>query len=236
MDSKANADVRKMAVRANRSSVSLNTDQLYEPFPYARSNAVAKSALNVTKPSDPDPAPPALPPANHKGGATRLPVQLGCVTSKLPSVSMLSCDCPAVMSTSAAATANQFSLYTDRMTHQMLTSQSIGSHSSGDQSTDQLLTPALYLRERWLNRLQFLCTCVGHSTALGNLWRFPWMCYRHGGGSFVFAYLITAFSVAMPLLMIELSLGQYAAMNPIHLFQHLTPILQGTLNSCAHFD
>jgi SNF family Na+-dependent transporter len=63
-------------------------------------------------------------------------------------------------------------------------------------------------RDRWLNRFVFILAASGSCIGLGNIWKFPYLCFKHGGVTFIIAYLIALVAIGIPMLILELTLGQ----------------------------
>ena len=62
--------------------------------------------------------------------------------------------------------------------------------------------------EQWSSRLGFLLAAIGAAVGLGNIWRFPAVVGQNGGGAYLVPYLVAAFAFAIPLMILEISVGR----------------------------
>nr|XP_054754520.1 sodium-dependent noradrenaline transporter-like [Lytechinus pictus] len=86
-------------------------------------------------------------------------------------------------------------------------------------------------REGWGKKLDFLLVCIGYAVGLGNIWRFPYLCYTHGGGVFLIPYFLMLFLAGMPLMFLELAFGQYGGEGPITIWK-ACPLFAGESMQC----
>ncbi|MFO7811121.1 MAG: sodium-dependent transporter [Candidatus Delongbacteria bacterium] len=64
------------------------------------------------------------------------------------------------------------------------------------------------VRDRWSSRHLFIFAAVGSAVGLGNVWKFPYLAYKYGGGAFLIPYLTALIALGIPILMIEFAIGQ----------------------------
>ena len=82
-------------------------------------------------------------------------------------------------------------------------------------------------RETWGSTVSFILACIGYAVGLGNIWRFPYLAYKSGGGAFLVPYFVMLVLCGIPLLYMELAVGQYTRRGPIGALGKLCPILKG---------
>lgn len=88
-------------------------------------------------------------------------------------------------------------------------------------------------RITWDSNIDFLLSIIGFAVDLANVWRFPYLCYKNGGGAFLIPYVLMLIFGAMPLFYMEVILGQYNRQGPISLWR-ICPIFKG-VGYCAVF-
>ena len=82
-------------------------------------------------------------------------------------------------------------------------------------------------RDRWNSRTAFILASIGSAIGLGNFLRFPYLVYKHGGVIFFVPYFIALLTVGIPMLLLELSLGQKFQRGNIGVFKSISPRAAG---------
>ena len=62
--------------------------------------------------------------------------------------------------------------------------------------------------EQWSGRAGFILAAIGAAVGLGNIWRFPAVVGQNGGGAYLVPYLFAAVLFAVPLMILEISVGR----------------------------
>uniref|UniRef100_A0A4W3GGD9 Transporter n=1 Tax=Callorhinchus milii TaxID=7868 RepID=A0A4W3GGD9_CALMI len=89
-------------------------------------------------------------------------------------------------------------------------------------------------RPAWNSKLQYILAQVGFSVGLGNVWRFPYLCQKNGGGAYLVPYLILLIIIGIPLFFLELAVGQRIRRGSIGVWNYVSPRLGGIgFSSCV---
>ncbi|XP_041113130.1 sodium-dependent neutral amino acid transporter B(0)AT2-like [Polyodon spathula] len=82
-------------------------------------------------------------------------------------------------------------------------------------------------RPAWNSKLQYILAQVGFSVGLGNVWRFPYLCQKNGGGAYLVPYFILLVVIGIPLFFLELAVGQRIRRGSIGVWNYISPRLGG---------
>ncbi|CAD5221262.1 unnamed protein product [Bursaphelenchus xylophilus] len=89
------------------------------------------------------------------------------------------------------------------------------------------LEPAGPEREQWAGKVDFLLSVIGFAVDLANVWRFPYLCFKNGGGAFLIPYTLMLVLAGIPLFYMELALGQYYRKGAISTWGRICPLFKG---------
>jgi NSS family neurotransmitter:Na+ symporter len=73
--------------------------------------------------------------------------------------------------------------------------------------------------ERWASRWGLLLAGIGMAVGTGNIWRFPRVAAKNGGGAFILVWLLALLVWSLPLLIMEMVLGRTTRRGPIGAFK-----------------
>lgn len=76
-------------------------------------------------------------------------------------------------------------------------------------------------RDSFSNKLGFVFAAAGSAVGLGNLWRFPYLAAKYGGGIFILVYLILAVTLGFTLMITEIALGRSTGLSAVGAFRKL---------------
>lgn len=76
-------------------------------------------------------------------------------------------------------------------------------------------------RDQFVSRAGFIFAAAGSAIGLGNIWRFPFLAGRNGGGAFVLFYLICVLFIGFGLMMSEFAIGRHTQLSSVDAFKKL---------------
>ncbi|OUO93776.1 sodium-dependent transporter [Cloacibacillus sp. An23] len=76
-------------------------------------------------------------------------------------------------------------------------------------------------RDQWGSRFGFIMAAAGSAIGLGNIWRFPYITGKYGGGAFVLVYLAFVLVIGASVLLAELAIGRRAKLDAAGAYRKL---------------
>ena len=78
-------------------------------------------------------------------------------------------------------------------------------------------------RSNFTGSVGFVLAAAGSAVGLGNIWRFPYLAAKDGGGVFLLCYLILALTFGFTLLTTEIAIGRKTAQSPLTAYKQIHP-------------
>ncbi len=76
-------------------------------------------------------------------------------------------------------------------------------------------------RSSFSGKIGFVLAAAGSAVGLGNIWRFPYLAAKYGGGIFLLTYLILAITFGFALMTAEIALGRKTGLSVVGAFSKL---------------
>ena len=78
------------------------------------------------------------------------------------------------------------------------------------------------LRSLWSSKWAFILAAAASAVGLGNLWRFPYLAAKYGGGAFLITYMVLVVTFGFSLMMLEVAIGRKTGQSAIGAFRTLS--------------
>jgi len=77
-------------------------------------------------------------------------------------------------------------------------------------------------RGSFSGKIGFVLSAAGASVGLGNIWRFPYLCAKYGGGIFLIVYIVLALTFGYTMIVAETAIGRATSKSPVGAFKDLS--------------
>ncbi|MBP5598031.1 MAG: sodium-dependent transporter [Pseudobutyrivibrio sp.] len=77
-------------------------------------------------------------------------------------------------------------------------------------------------RSSFSGKIGFVLAAAGASVGLGNIWRFPYLCAKYGGGIFLLVYIVLALTFGYTMIIAETAIGRSTQKSPVGAFNTLS--------------
>ena len=77
-------------------------------------------------------------------------------------------------------------------------------------------------RGSFSGKIGFVLSAAGASVGLGNIWRFPYLCAKYGGGIFLIVYIVLALTFGYTMIMAETAIGRHTSKSPVGAFNRIS--------------
>ena len=77
-------------------------------------------------------------------------------------------------------------------------------------------------RGSFSGKLGYVLATAGSAVGLGNIWRFPYLAAKYGGGAFLLVYIILALTFGYTMIMSETAIGRMSGKSPVSAFTHFS--------------
>ena len=76
-------------------------------------------------------------------------------------------------------------------------------------------------RSNFTGKIGFVLAAAGSAVGLGNIWRFPYLAAKYGGGMFLLVYILLSITFGFSLMVTEIAIGRKTGLSPIGAFEKL---------------